>query len=146
MMQLIEFTSNHYFLIGAFAGVAALLLWNLLNPSFQGYQPVEASEAVRLINHEDAVVIDVRESNEYQQGHVMDALHIPVGSLNNQLKVLEKYRESPLILMCHSGHRSANACSILKKNGFEKLYNLSGGITAWQNANLPLTVHKKRKA
>lgn len=144
-MQLFEFVGNHPYLITAFVGVAALLAWNLLNPIFQGYQPVEVSEAVRLINHEDAVVVDVRENHEFSQGHVLDAMHIPLGSLSNQVKTLEKYRDTPLVMICQSGHRSASACSILKKNGFEKLYNLSGGIAAWRDANLPVTATSKKR-
>lgn len=142
MENLPEFIANHNLLVTAFVVVAGMLAWNLSGAG-GGFAQVEPGEAVRLMNHEEAVVIDVRESNEYAQGHILNALHIPVGSIHDQLGKLEKYRERTLILSCQSGHRSAHACRILKKNGFEHIYNMRGGMAAWQNANLPLNRGKK---
>lgn len=72
-------------------------------------------------------------------GHIINSVHIPLGTLNNRLNELEKYKSRPIIVGCRSGQRSAAACTTLKKQGFETVYNLSGGVMGWQNANLPLT-------
>jgi rhodanese-related sulfurtransferase len=95
-----------------------------------------------MINHQDAVLIDVREDGEFAEGHILNAIHIPLGALSANLNRLEKYRNAPIIVGCRSGNRSAHACRLLKKKGFENVYNLHGGILAWQNANLPVVTGK----
>ncbi|HHH47663.1 MAG TPA: rhodanese-like domain-containing protein [Gammaproteobacteria bacterium] len=116
-----------------------MLFLNLFGSRLKGYQPVDPAEAVNLINHDNALVLDVREANEYQSGHILNARHIPQSALAKRLDELEKERNRPIILVCRSGSRSGHVAGMLKKHGFEKVYNLSGGIMAWQNANLPLT-------
>lgn len=139
MSQLITFATNHPFLVAAFFMVCALLVMNLLGDRLRGYQSVPPAEATRLINHSDAVVIDVREDNEYQQGHIVNSVHIPLGYFKDRMNELDKHRSKPIIVGCRSGHRSGHACAMLKKAGYEQVFNLSGGVMAWQNANLPLT-------
>lgn len=143
MERLPEFIGNHLFLVTAFMAVAGLLIWNLSGAGIKGLTQIGPLQAVGLMNHENALVVDVRESNEYNQGHVIDSLHIPLGSLENHLNILEKHKDRPLIMSCQSGHRSLQACRTLYKKGFEKLYNMQGGVSAWQHAGLPLTTSKK---
>jgi rhodanese-related sulfurtransferase len=146
MEHLPEFIANHTFLVLSFLAVAGFLAWNIFGGA-AGLEQVDPMQAVQLINHEDAVIVDVRESSEFIKGHVLDAMHVPLGSLSNQLGKLQKYKNSPVILSCQSGHRSAQACKTLKQNGFEKIYNMRGGIMAWQNAGLPVQKgNKKTKA
>jgi len=142
MEQLIEFAGNHPELFMAFFFVLGLLVWNFLSEQISGIASLAPQESILLINHEDAIVIDVREDNEYAQGHILNSIHIPLSTLSGKLARLEKYRSKPIIASCMSGNRSGRACSILKKNGFENLHNLKGGIVAWQNANLPLSKGK----
>jgi rhodanese-related sulfurtransferase len=119
-----------------------MLIWNLVSETLQGASSVQPYEAALLINHEDAIVLDVREESEYKQGHIINSVHIPLGKLSERMGRLEKYRNRPIITSCASGNRSAQMCSKLRKNGFEKVYNLKGGIYAWQSASLPLTKDK----
>jgi rhodanese-related sulfurtransferase len=100
-------------------------------------------QATLLINREDAVVIDVRDTGEFAAGHIPNARHIPLGDLARRSAELEKLKSRPLILCCQSGARSASALATLKKAGFEKLYNLQGGIAEWEKAGQPVT--RKRK-
>ena len=95
--------------------------------------------ATRLINHEDAIIVDVRGEGEYGQGHIVNAIHIPMTSLPDQVTKLEKYKSRPIITACRTGQQSANACVTLRKRGFEQVYNLGGGMLAWENENLPVT-------
>jgi rhodanese-related sulfurtransferase len=139
MEQFVEFVGNHPFLFLALSIVTTLLFWSLLGERMSGIKSLVPQEATLLINHDNAVVLDVREENEYAQGHILKSVHIPLGSLSDKIKTLEKYRTRPIIASCMSGNRSGRACSLLKKNGFENVHNLKGGIIAWQNANLPLT-------
>ncbi len=100
-------------------------------------------EATLLINREDAVVIDVREQGEYAQGHIPSARHIPLGDLARRSAEMDKWKERPVILCCASGARSASAAGQLKKAGFEKIYNLRGGMLEWEKAGHPIS--RKRK-
>ena len=142
MEQLIEFAGNHPELFMAFFFVLGLLVWNLLSEQISGIASLIPQEAILLINHENAIVLDVREDSEYAQGHILNSIHIPLSTLSSKLGRLEKYRSKPIISSCLSGNRSGRACSLLKKNGFENLHNLKGGISAWKNANLPLSKGK----
>ena len=126
--------------------LAVVAAWMLIAPAIKrrgaSIHDVGIAEAVSLINHHDAVVLDVREDREVAGGVIHGARHIPLGQLQTRLVELEKFRTRPVIVNCRSGHRSLNACVLLHKQGFEKVHNLSGGITAWQQANMPL--EKKR--
>ena len=135
----INFVTHNWMLILALFVILGMLLFNLFGSRLRGYQPVSPIDSVNLINHEDAIVLDVRENKEYQGGHILNSIHIPQSALAKRITELEKYKSRPIIVGCRSGNRSAFACGLLKKQGFENVYNLSGGVMAWQNANLPLT-------
>ena len=139
MDQYIEFIGNHYILSAAWIGVFILIIYSFLGAKLRGYQTANPTQATQLINHSDAVVVDVREENEYLKGHIVNSIHVPMSYLNERLKELEKYKDKPIIVGCRSGQRSAQACATLKKHGFESVYNLTGGVMAWQSDNLPLT-------
>nr|VFJ88567.1 MAG: Rhodanese-related sulfurtransferase [Candidatus Kentron sp. LFY]VFJ92526.1 MAG: Rhodanese-related sulfurtransferase [Candidatus Kentron sp. LFY] len=138
MDQVIEFATNHWFLTLTLFTVLGLLAWITVAPGVFGSERVNPVEAVRLINHEGAVVLDVRADSEIEEGRILNAIHIPQPSLANQIKRLEKYRSKPVIAVCRTGGRSASACTMLRKHGFERVYNLGGGVVGWQSAGLPL--------
>lgn len=143
MGQLIEFVGNHLFLFFALLAVSGALLWNTLQTQASGVSALNSFEVTKLINREDAVLVDVREENEFTQGHILNSINMPLSGLSDKISRLEKHREQPIVAICLSGQRSAQACKKLKNQGFEKVYNLSGGIMAWQTANLPLTRGKE---
>jgi len=137
MEQLLEFAGNHPLLVGAFVAVLTALVWNLLaDPG--GKNAVDPLGATALINHEDGVVLDVRSIAEYKDGHIVNAINIPLNGLGNNLKQLEKHRDKPIVAVCRSGSRSNAACKMLRKQGFENVKNLRGGMMAWENASLPV--------
>ncbi len=138
MDQIIEFIGNHTFLVATFLVILSLVIWNLVaNPGAKG--SVDPLGATELINREDAVVVDVRPMADFSQGHIINALNIPMNGFKDQLQTLEKYKNRPLIIACRSGSQSAMASKILRQNGFEKVYNLRGGMMGWQSANLPVS-------
>lgn len=141
MDQIIEFAGNHVFLVAALLAILSLLIWNLVtDPGSKG--TVDPLGATELINHQNAVVVDVRPAADFNQGHIINAINIPMSSFKEQLQTLNKYKDRPLILVCRSGNQSGSASKILHKEGFEKAYNLRGGMMAWQNANLPVSRSK----
>ncbi len=137
MQQLLEFVANHLLLVLTFVGLAAALAWTTF------FDPVAKAavtplQATPLINHEDAVVLDVRSIAEYNKGHIVNAINIPLNGLGKQLQQLEKYKDRPIIVVCRSGSRSAMAARMLLKKGFTEVHNLKGGMMAWENAGLPV--------
>ena len=133
--QFTEFVGNHPLLFLALFVILALLIGSELRQRISGVTDVGPSEATRMLNHDNAIMIDTRSEKDYKFGHIVNSLHAP--DINN-LK-LDKYRERPLILYCRSGNTSAAYCSKLRKQGFENVYNLKGGVMAWERAELPLT-------
>jgi rhodanese-related sulfurtransferase len=140
VQQLIEFIGNHWGLFAALIVIVALLVYNLAAGDKGSVAPDGATE---LINHRDAVVVDVRPTADYAQGHIINSLNIPMNGFKNQMGVLHKHKDKPIVLACRSGAQSSAACRALRKEGFPEVYNLRGGVVAWQSANLPLT-RKKR--
>lgn len=138
MEQIIEFAGNHLGLVVALVVILTLLIQNLVSGG-GGRDAVDAVRATELINHEDAVVVDVRPMADFNQGHIIGSINIPSSGFANQLKQLERHKAKPIIVSCRSGAQSAQACAALRKAGFEKVHNLRGGILAWQSANLPVT-------
>ncbi len=138
--QLIEFAGNHWALLVAFAVVLGLLIHNLLLGSRGSVEPAAATD---LLNRKEAVVVDVRPAADFAQGHILNAINIPINGFKNQIGTLQKFKERPIIINCRSGAQSSSACGQLRKEGFPEVYNLRGGILAWQSANLPLTKKKK---
>ncbi len=145
MQQFGQFFINHWDLFAALAIILLMLFGGGISRRLRGYEEVAPLEAVGLMNHKDAVLIDVREDKEFQDGHILGARHIPLGKLSGALAGLENLRGKPIIVGCRSGARSASGCAVLRKNGFEEVYNLKGGMLAWQNANLPVNRESKGK-
>ena len=101
-------------------------------------QEIGALGATQLINRQNAVMLDLRESKEYAEGHVPNALHIPLSQLASRGGELGKLTGRPLIAYCDRGNRSRSAGSALSKLGFAEVYTLRGGVRAWTEAGLPL--------
>ena len=104
---------------------------------------VDPTGATALINQQDAAIVDVRPAADFAKGHIINAINVPINGFKNQTAALSKFKEKPVIVTCRSGAQSQSACSLLRKSGFAEVYNLKGGILAWESANLPLT-RKKR--
>lgn len=138
MDQLIIFTENNTILVVAIFIVTLMLIHSLVGEKLRGYSSVTPTQSTQMINHDDALVLDVRENKEYNEGHIINSLHIPLSNIKTRMNSLEKYKSKKVIIACRSGHRSGQACATLKKEGFENVFNLSGGVMAWESANLPL--------
>ncbi len=138
MEQYLEFATNHPILIGGFAAVLGLIIWTETRRFTVGYQRLSPSDAVQLINKGNALLLDVREDAELQQGTIEGAKHIPLANLSQRIEELKQHRDKDILAYCRTGSRSAQACNVLRKHEFEKVFNLSGGLMAWQSANLPI--------
>ena len=101
------------------------------------FQTIDAVELSRLIESGDAPrVVDVRTPAEVSRGTINGALHIELSTLPARLSELDG--DAPVVIVCQSGARSAQACAYLAERGFRRAYNLGGGISGWTHAGLPL--------
>ena len=134
----IQFLQDNWMLVALAVVSGAMLTWSFVGSRLSGVEQADTLKATRLFN-DDALVLDVREDKEYAAGHIPKAKHIPLGQLGTRMQELDKFKGKPILVTCRSGHRSARACGMLKKAGFETVYNQAGGIIAWERANLPVT-------
>jgi rhodanese-related sulfurtransferase len=139
MQEYIEFAGRHSMLFIALAAVIALIIMTELKRAIKGYKEVLPSEAVRLINKEDAMVLDVREANELEQGSIIDSKHIALSALPEKLDSLSSNKDQPILVFCKTGNRTTQACKLLLKNSYSNVFGLKGGITAWVNDQFPIT-------
>ncbi len=135
MEQVFEFLGNHPFLVGAFAVLLALFVHNELR---RGGRTVTAQQLVELVNREGALVLDVRDKQEFSAGHIVDAVNIPHAAVAGRLGELKKYRAKPLVVACKMGQHAGSVGTTLRKAGFENVSRLRGGVTEWRNQNLPV--------
>ena len=134
-----EFISNNLALVALFLASGVMLLW----PEIQklvggGGAEIGTLEATRLMNQGSTLVLDVRDGEEYAAGHLPRARHIPLRELSKRVEEIGKFKTKPVIVTCKSGTRSGAACRFLKQAGFANVYQLKGGLAAWQQASLPV--------
>jgi rhodanese-related sulfurtransferase len=125
-------------LFGLALASGGMLIWPLIARAYRPGADVGAFEAVQLINRREAVVLDLRDTGEYAAVHITNAKHVPQAQLGERIKDLEKYKARPVIVSCASGTRSFAAVAQLRKQGFSEAVALRGGVSAWQQAGLPL--------
>ena len=133
---MMKFLLDNWLLILVALSSGLMLAW----PSLQrrgGGQAVTANEAVRLINREKALLIDVSEPAEYAAGHAVGARSVPLASLETS-KSLPTNKALPLVVVCPTGTRASKAVATLRKLGFENATVLAGGLASWREANLPV--------
>ena len=136
----LEFVASNWHLFAALIVISLLIGFDTVRRGSGGANQVSAVQLPQLINHENAVVVDVCEVEEFKRGHIPNAINIPLKQLKDQLGQLEKFRakDRPIVLSCRSGQRASQAAAVLRKNEFKRVYTLSGGLAAWEKENLPL--------
>jgi rhodanese-related sulfurtransferase len=137
MYRLFEFASHHPYLVAAAVLMVMLVIVSEMRLRVQDSGAVAPNDAIRLMNH-GALVVDVRDTAQYEAGHIAEARNIPLKDLSTSADTLKKYREKPLITCCDTGMSGGTAARDLRKLGFAKVFNLRGGLGAWRQDNLPL--------
>jgi rhodanese-related sulfurtransferase len=133
----------HLFLVALVSG--GLLLWPVLRKGGGGAGAVGTGEAVRQINREKGLLIDVSEPGEFAAGHASGARNVPLGQLEGS-KDLPSNKALPLLVMCPTGSRAGRAAGLLRKAGYEKAVAVSGGTAAWREAQLPISKAAEKTA
>jgi rhodanese-related sulfurtransferase len=131
----LQFVLDNWYLFVTAIVSGGLLLWPTISGGVGGGR-VSAADAVRMINREKAVLIDISEPAEYAAGHAVGARSVPLSSLETS-RELPKNKSLPVVVVCPTGTRAQRAVVQLKKLGFENATALAGGLAAWRAANLP---------
>ena len=128
---------NWLLILVAFAS-GAMLVWPLIQRRMGPVRGLGTSEAIRLINSRDAMMLDVRDAKELAGGRLPNAVNVPMSELQARGVELAKREGKPVIAYCETGNRSAAAAATLAKAGVGEVYNLNGGFRAWKDAGLPV--------
>ena len=142
MDQYIEFASAHWMLITAFLAVSFFLLQDIVETGMRKYNTISPMLTITKLNTGHPIILDVREAGEYNKGHIADAIHIPVANIEAQVNKIDLYKKDDVIVVCHTGTRSAPACSTLQKLGFENVFLMIGGMQSWEENKLPIVKNK----
>jgi rhodanese-related sulfurtransferase len=136
-VNLLKFVGENVFLVAVAVVSGGMLIWPAVRRGASG-SSISTLQATQLMNQQNALVLDVRDASEYQNGHLLNARNIPLAELDARARELEKHKVKPLVIVCESDNRSAKAAAALRKQGFEKVFTLGGGMAAWRQAGLPL--------
>ena len=101
----------------------------------QAANGVDVKQA-QTMSQQGALLLDVREPEEYAAIHAANAKLIPLGQVGMRLKEIENWKDKPVAVICRSGHRSAKAVALLQEAGFTQVVNVQGGTNAWVQAGL----------
>ena len=133
-----EFVMNNLALVALFMASGAMLLWPELARLSGGGAEIGTLEATRLMNQGPHLSLDVRDEKDFAAGHLPRARHIPIRELSGRLGEIAKFKDKPVIVTDRGGTRAGAACRFLKKSGFSSVFQLKGGLAAWQQASLPV--------
>ncbi len=133
--KLVNFIRDNIFLICVALYCIGALVW----PYIRKGAKISNSQATKIINKGKTAIIDIRDQKQYQAGHILNAVHVPLPSLQDRIPKLEKFKGQPIIIVDESGKESDKAASILKKEGFSQINVLRGGMSSWVGEGLPIT-------
>lgn len=134
--QISQFVGRHSLLVIAFVVMLLIIaVYEYIMLKKQG-KTISTAQAIEQINHFSATVIDLRAAELFKKGHIIGAIRASTADF--KLPKIQQYKEKPVILVCTRGVEAQAAGALLRAEGFTHVMVLSGGITAWQAANLPV--------
>lgn len=141
MEKLPEYIANHPWLVAMAVFAVLLVIVYEVRARRDAYAAISPQDLIRLQN-QGALVVDIRKPEDYSNGHIAGARRIDSSELIKAGENLRKYKEKPVVVYCHSGSTGASAARVLNGQGFTQVFNLRGGVAAWQSENLPLSRDK----
>lgn len=135
MALILEFLTQQWLLVAAMLVVIVALVMHEARKSGTSLSP---QQAINLVNAEEGVFVDLRDTADFRSGHIVDAMHIPASKLMNNTGLLEKYRSKPIVLVCKMGQNAGGVGKKLNADGFEKVGTMTGGMMEWSNLQLPV--------
>lgn len=138
-----NFIINNIFLIVVVISCVTLLLL----PTIQrrGRQ-LSSYEVTQKMNREKVVLIDIRKEQEFEQGHIRQAMNIPEKELIDKVGRIERYKTDPIVIIDETGKGAYRMTSVLKKQGFRDVSSMEGGMKEWKSGGMPIEVSEEFKA
>jgi len=135
MDRIIEFSVNHWDMVLALLATLAMLVFTERRKAAPSVSPQQATV---LGNNDDALMLDIRSAADYKTGRILNAKNIPFAELSKRTSDLQQYRDKPIVLICKTGQTAASAANVLRKEGYAKVYRMTGGMLEWSNQCMPL--------
>ena len=135
---LLDFAGRHAMLSMGLVGLTIALIYMEVARLFRSYKALRPAALTALINRENALVVDLSSTAEFEKGHIPGSKNVQPSQFDPENKQLANAKALPVVAVCRTGQASAAAAKRLKQAGFEQVYWLDGGIAAWQQADLPL--------
>ena len=137
MQEYIDFIGDNPIHFIALVIILVLIVKLEMSRITRKFKMINTNEAVKLMNNDDIVIVDVRQDKEIKDGVIKNSEHITLAQLTDRIGHLGSNKQVPVLVYCQTGTRSSSACNTIVNAGFENVSCLSGGITAWETANLP---------
>ncbi len=136
---MVEFISQNVMLVLLFLTSGAMLVWPSIAKTIGGgSREIGTLETTRFINAGDALVLDIRDTGEFNGGRIPKSKNIPLAEIDKRLDEISRFKDKPVIVTCRTNMRASSAVRLLKQRGFVNVYQLAGGFVAWQQASLPV--------
>lgn len=145
MEQVLTFIGNHPLLTGAFAVVLAALIATEMGRLARRWKELETHQAILLINRQDPLILDVSNSKDHAEAHILNAQHMPPSRIEAGNQTLMKAKQKPILIYCKNNQVAPQMATRLTKLGFEQVHVLKGGLSQWRADNQPVTRGKGKK-
>lgn len=136
--ELLAFLGRNQMLSLILAALTVAIVFNEISRLFRGFKALRPAELTALVNRENALVVDLRPSADFGNGHIPGSKNVQMSQFDPESKQLAPAKALPVVLVCKTGNTAGDAAKRLKKAGFTNVYVLDGGIGGWQQADLPL--------
>jgi len=142
MANFMQFVEANLIISMIWVALLVTLVATELNKLLAGYKSLSPQELTRMMNRDEATVIDVSAVTEYQAGHIINARHVLPSKVDPNSKDLAGLKDKAVAIYCKTGQTSPQVAKKLKAAGFSRVYVLSGGLSAWIGENLPIEKKK----
>jgi len=143
LAELMAFAGRHPYLSLALGGLTVALIYNEIAGRLSGIRRLGPAEVTALINHGNALLVDVRGASDFEKGHIAGSKNVQMTQFDPENKQLASAKSLPVVMVCKVGQTASFAARRLRKAGFTDVAVLEGGIQAWQAADLPLVKGKR---
>ena len=137
------FAGRHPYLSLALGGLSVAIVYNEIAGRLSGIRRLGPAEVTALINHGNALLVDVRGASDFEKGHIAGSKNVQMTQFDPENKQLAPAKSLPVVMVCKVGQTASLAAKRLRKAGFTDVAVLEGGIQAWQAADLPLVKGKR---
>lgn len=139
MQEITQFIGNHSILSLVWVILLSAIIFTTVQIRFSKVREIARYEAIKLINKEYAVIVDLRNRDDYCKGHIANSLNLTAADIKfGNMGELEKAKRKPVIVVCTRGTLSRTPAQNLIEAGFKRVYVLKEGILGWKGENLPL--------